>query len=155
MIPNSHPFRYGCFFLAFTQLQKQSVIYGGEFFKPESMYAIMAWGFPIQYFLEFSSQRILGIHFSCYLLSQPFCYILSVPIFYSQIVLFPLHPVVGLSLCIFYRHACRIFFRYFRRSCFVCITWPCLRTSQVFLLSPVSFDLFFPVILSDFPVVLF
>ena len=41
--------------------------------------------------------QVLVIHFSCYLSIRFFYYVLSVSIFYSKIVLFPLHPVVDLS----------------------------------------------------------
>ena len=63
------------------------------------MYAIMAWSFPVWYFSEcYSDQfQILDSLFLYYLSIRSFCYILFIPIFYSQIVLFPLHLVVGIS----------------------------------------------------------
>ena len=47
-----------------------------------------------------------------------FCYVLFVPIFYFEIVLFPCHPVVGLSSCILPLLAGRICFLCFGMSCF-------------------------------------
>ena len=57
--------------------------------------------------------RILAILFPCYLSIQLFCHILSVPLFYSKILLLPLYPVVGFSSCIFQLDG-RIFFLLFR-----------------------------------------
>ena len=82
----------------------------------------------------------LVIHFSCYLFNRPFYYVLSVPIFYSKIILLPLHPVVGLSSCILNLLVGRIFFSYFGISCFICIVWPCPGIFWVSLLLPISFD---------------
>ena len=70
------------------------------------------------------------------------CFVLSVPIFYTKIVLHPLHPVADLSSCILHLLVDRIFLRYFETFCFVCIDW-------VSLLSPISFDLSLIVLLSD------
>ena len=93
-----------------------------------------------------------GICFSCYLSIWPFCYVHSVPIFYSKIILFPLHPVVDLSLWILLQQLVRwIFFCYFSRSWFVCIASPCSNIFWVFLLSSISFDLCLPIVLSDLP----
>ena len=58
---------------------------------------------------------------SCYLVIQLFCYVLSVSIFYSKIVLFILHSIVDLSLCTFHQPVGRIFVCYFGKFCFVCI----------------------------------
>ena len=43
--------------------------------------------------------QVLVILFSSYKSIRYFSYVLSVPIFYSKIVLLPLHPVFDLSLC--------------------------------------------------------
>ena len=48
--PLSHPYKYTCFFKAYTQLKSQSVMDGWGFSKQEAMYTTMAWNFPIQYF---------------------------------------------------------------------------------------------------------
>ena len=66
--------------------------------------------------------QILVILFSCDLAIQTSCNGLSIPIFYF--IFFPLHPVVGLSLCILHWFVGRFFFCYFGSSCFVCIAWP-------------------------------
>ena len=55
--PLSYPFGYICFFYVFIQFLSQFVMDGREFFKPESMYAIMASLFSIQYCFECSSER--------------------------------------------------------------------------------------------------
>ena len=66
------------------------------------------------------------ILFSSYLSIRPFCHILSVPIFFSQIFWLPLHSVICLFLwCILHHLFGRIFFCYFVISCFVCIAWSC------------------------------
>ena len=60
--PLCHSFRY--IFKASTLFKSQSVTDGCEFFKPESIYTIMAWHFPIQYFLECCSELFqMYIHF--------------------------------------------------------------------------------------------
>ena len=64
--------------------------------------------------------------FPCYLSIQPFCYVLFITIFYSKIVLLPLHQVVCMSSCILLLVVGRILFIYFGLSCFNCITWSCL-----------------------------
>ena len=56
--------------------------------------------------------RVLVILCSCYLSIQLFYYVLSLPIFYSKIVFFPLHPVVSMSSYILYLLFSRIFLRY-------------------------------------------
>ena len=93
----------------------------------------MVWPFPIRLiismlflaipdlFLGQGFPRAFEILFSEYLLIQIFFYNLFVPIFYSEIVLHPLHLFGGKSSCIFHLHYGRIFFRYFRTSCFYCI----------------------------------
>ena len=93
---------------------------------------------------------VLVILYPCYLFNQSFCYVLSVPISYSKIVLLPLHLVVGLFLLLG-----RFFFNYFGISRFVCIVWPSPAIFWVFLLSLISFDLFLQVSLSDMSAVLF
>ena len=127
----------------------------------------MVWCFPIRYFfsvllwaipgvfpLHFH-RRVLVILFLCYLSIWLFNYFLSVPIFYSKIVLLPLHPIVGMSTWILNFLVSRIFFRYFGMSNFVYIARPCHGIFQVFLLSPISFDSSFRVALSNLSAVLF
>ena len=77
-----------------------------------------------------------------------------VSIFCSEIVLFPCHPVVGMSSCILLLLAGRIFFRCFGMSCFVCIVLSCLDIFLVFFLSPEPSDLFPWVVLFVFLVML-
>ena len=67
-----------------------------------------------------SHLRVLVILFPCYLSIKPFSCVLSLPLFYSKIVLNPLHPVVGMSSSIPFQLVGRIFF-----LCFDCID--CLR----------------------------
>ena len=57
IFPHSYITEYSCFFKASTLLKNQSVMYEREFLKPESMYAIMTWGFPIRYFFQYCSER--------------------------------------------------------------------------------------------------
>ena len=47
--------------------------------------------------------RILVILFPRYLSIRSFCYVLFIPIFYSKIVLLPLHLIVGMSSCTLYQ----------------------------------------------------
>ena len=74
-----------------------------KFLKPESMYFIIARSFPV-----------------------------SVPLYYSKIVLLPLHPIVRVTSCILHLVVGRLFFRYFGKSCFVCIARPYLGIFEVY-----------------------
>ena len=121
-LPLSNPFLYICFSSASTQLKSHSVIDGREF-----LTRAIPSVFPPQNVL-----RDLVVLFWCYLFIRPFCYVLSVSIFYSKIVLLPLLPVVGTFPFILHLHVGRILFRYFGRSYFVSIAWPCLGISLVF-----------------------
>ena len=76
------------------------------------------------------------------LLIRHFGYVLSVLIFHSKIVLFLLHPVFDLLLCILLRHVNWTYFRYFGRSWFLCVALPCPVLFWASILSPISFDLF-------------
>ena len=49
---SDNPFGYICFLSASTNFVRQSVIDGGEFFKPASMYTFHAWSFPVWYILS-------------------------------------------------------------------------------------------------------
>ena len=83
------------------------------------MYVIMTHFLPFFFFFRFLSVTLTD--------SRCFCYALLFP--YStkkKILFFPLHPLVGLSLCILYRLG-RIFFRYIEMSCFVFIKSPLFR----------------------------
>ena len=59
-----------------------------------------------------------------------------VAIFYSEIVRFLLHPVVGMFLCHLLRLVSRIFFRCFIMFYFVCLVLSFVKISLIFLLSP-------------------
>ena len=59
----------------------------------------------------------------------------------------------NLFLCTLYQFVGGIFFHYFGKSSFVCIAWPYSVTFWVSLLSPISFDLFLPAVLSDLSVI--
>ena len=73
--------------------------------------------------------------FLCCLFIRIFCYDLSVPIFYSEIVFLSIYLVVSMFSCILPVFADRIFFICFRMSCFVCNVWSNLGIFLVFLLS--------------------
>ena len=95
--------------------------------------------FPIRYFFECCCKRFLVfVRFRSFFVLCPcnsFCYVLSVPIFYSKMALHPLHLFVGLSSCILFLLVVRIFCYHFGISCFVC----CCLTLSGYLLSPPSF----------------
>ena len=94
--------------------------------------------------VPFNSFFQLLIH-SAFLLCS-FCSSYSL---FKKIILFALYSVVyDLFLCILYWFISRIFLHYFARSCFVCYPWPCHGIFWVSLISPVSFGIFLPVILS-------
>ena len=116
------------------------------------MDAIMTLCFPIQFFYEYCSEWFLEYaYFKSIFMSLEFFFhaifpiylpLLSVPIFYSKIVLLPLHLVIGFSLSILPLLVSRIFFHYFGMSCFVWIAWSCFGIFWVFLLFPMFFNLF-------------
>ena len=100
-----------CIFVSFKLLLRSSASLSWmdvNFLKPESIYTVMAWRFPIWYFLSaalsvyrciflsgpFSSHKIL---FSHYLSIWLFYYVLPFAIFYFRIILPHMHPVVGIS----------------------------------------------------------
>ena len=58
---------------------------------------------------------------------------ITIPISCSEIGLLLLHPVVSMSLCILPLLVSRVFFHYFRMSCFVSIVWSC---HSIFLVIP-------------------
>ena len=109
----------------------KSVVDGSEFFKLASMYALMARCFPIWHFFGValselrrifalgpsSSPYIITIFPSC-LSIRLFSYDPCVPIFYSQIVLLPLHLVVVMSSYILLLLVLKIFFRCFKNAMF-------------------------------------
>ena len=107
------------------------------------MYSIMSWCFPILFFLDSFSkwvqifEGLVGILFLCSFTIWPFSSVISFSIFYSKIILFLLHLVVGFSLCNLHR----LFIRYFAKSCFVCTAWPCPDIFWVSLHLPISFEL--------------
>ena len=78
-----------------------------------------------------------------------------VALFWSQIVRFLLHPVVGMFSCPSLPIVDRIFFRCFGMSCFICIVLPFVDISLIFLLSPALFGLFPQVVLLFFQCCLF
>ena len=125
----------------------------------------MAWCFPIRYFLcvvlsdlqvyFYSGPSSSPCNFFRFNVSiRNFYYVISVPIFYSKIVLLPLHPVVGMSSCILLLLFGGIFFRCFGKFCFVCIGIPCLVIFYVSPLSLIFFDLSLQAVFSDLAAVL-
>ena len=60
-----------------------------------------------------------------------------------------------LQICLYSLPVGRIFFRYFRMSCFDCNIWFCPDTFWVFNLSLISFVLFLPFVLLDLSIVIF
>ena len=131
----------------------------GEFFEPEYMYLSWLGVFVLRIVLVlfrvnrciFSPSvflQVLLTLFLCCLFIRFFSYVVLVAIFCSKIVLFPLHPVVGKTLCHLPLLVGRIFSRYFGISWLVCIVLPCLDIFLIFLHSPVISGLFFRVVLS-------
>ena len=92
--------------------------------------------------------------FSCYLSIWPFCYVLSVPIFYFKIVLLPLHSIVGLSLCILHLPVVS-FLLLFSNVLFCLYYLTCSPNLQVFFLSRISLNLSLHIALSGLSAVLF
>ena len=121
---------------------------GSEFFKPKSLFrtflSVTLCESKCIFILRASSSPCT--FFPCCLSSRISCYLLSVPIFCSKIVLLPLHPVIGMYSCILPRLAGRIFIRSFGMSCFVCIVWSCQDIFSVSLLMPVPSDLLLRVV---------
>ena len=62
--------------------------------------------------------------FSCYLSIPLFCYVLSIPIFYSKIVLLPLHPVVTMSSSILWLFWNILFWLYYLTLSLYLLTFP-------------------------------
>ena len=71
-----------------------------------------------------------------------FCYVLFVAIFYSRIVQFLFHLVVGMCSCHLPQLVGRIFFRCFGKFCFACIVLLFVDIFLIFLLSPELSGLF-------------
>ena len=125
------------------------------------MYAVIARCFLIWYFFECCFERI-DVYFSLrsffdslyffFFVINPFGF--SVPLFYSKLVLLPLHPVVGMFSCIFPRHAGRIFFVNLECSVLSALFDP-VSISFVFLLLSVPSDLFSRVVSFVLTVLLF
>ena len=84
---------------------------------------------------------VLVTFFSCFLSIRLLCYVLFLPIFCSNIVLFPCHPTVGMSSCILPLLG-RIFCCCFGMSYFFCTVLSCFDIFLVFLFSPLPSDLF-------------
>ena len=82
---------------------------------------------------------VLVTLFLCCLFIRLFCYVFFVPKFFSKIVLFPCHPVVGMSSCIL--PLLSLFWNVL--FCLYCFILP----SLVFLLSLAPSDLFLRVVL--------
>ena len=101
----SHLFVYMYFLLASTRFKSQSLIDGGEFFKTEFTYALMAWDFTIWYFFHCLSNS------RCIFASRPssclcnYFFILIIP---SVIVIFFLFPYLK-SIFSFLLHVCWYF----------------------------------------------
>ena len=105
--------------------------------------------------------HILVIYFSCYVFIQHYylCtfsfHIFLQNCFRFWFFYFIFLSVFDLYLCTLFQHFGRIFFHYFGTSRF-CIASLCPGIFCVSLLSPISFDLFIPVVLSElFAVVCF
>ena len=143
-----HPFGYVCSLLATVHFEYKSVMNGGEFLEPESMYSIMARRFQIRYIFGVVLSKSMCIsafrpssslsNSSAMLLIHSiffFCYVLLFAIFYSQIVRFLLHPVVRMFSYHLPQFVGRISFRCFGMFCFVCIVSPFLDIFLIFLLT--------------------
>ena len=130
------------------------------------MYSILARRFPIWYFLVpfsvnlrafpiFVLYRVILTISPCCLSIRLFCYVLFVAVFYSRIVQFLLHPVVG--TCSFYliQLVSRIHFRFFGIFCFVYINSTFGDIFFIFFWWPVFSDIFPQVVLLFFLVLLF
>ena len=89
--------------------------------------------------------RVILFLLSNYFSIKHFLYVLSVYIFYSEIILFFFLAAVDFS----HQLVGRILFRSFCMSCFFYIVWSCPCTLLIFFLSLISFDLFLLVVLSD------
>ena len=96
----------------------------------------------------FNSLVILFIHSTL-----PLCFLVAM--FFSKIVRFLLHPVVGMFSCNLLPGVDRILFRCFGMSCFVYIVLPFVNIYSIFLLLPVRSGLFPQVVLLFFLVLLF
>ena len=126
------------------------------------MDAITSWRFQIWYFFEccalseprcifaFGPSLIFSSFLPLLLSFRILCYFLYVPIFNAKIVLFPFYSVVVMCWCIQPLLAGNFFCCYFGMSYFVCVVLSCLGIFLVFLLLPVTSDLFPPVILLVF-----
>ena len=104
---------------------------------------INAWDLPV-----------IEIYFPCYLFILTNDYFLSIPIFHSEIILLPLHPVVCMSLCLFLVVVGKIFFYLLKIPVLIALL-DSVSISFIFpLLSLVSLDSLL-VALSYFSAVLF
>ena len=137
---------------AFAQFQGESVVDGREFLKIRIhlCHHGLAFSNLFSWVLLFANPRLclfwgLKVHlilffffffffffFSRFISNQHFCYVLSVSIFYSKIVLFLLHSLADFSLSTLHLLVGRIFLHYFWTSCLVCIVWPYTGTFLVF-----------------------
>ena len=82
-------------------------------------------------------------------------FVISVPIFHSQIVLLPLFPGIRLFSCILHLLVGRNIFHYFGIFNIICIAWPSLSVFKISFLSPITTDSSLQVVLSDLSAVLF
>ena len=121
--------------------------------KPECMYTRMGWRFPVWYFLTvalceswciFTSRPSSCLCNSFFRVINPFS--VSVMLF-----LFPYFSLISLECGCWILHPLvgRIFFSYFGRSCFVCITWFYPNIFWVSLLN-LSWEFFIPVLADGF-----
>ena len=99
-------------------------------------------------FISGNSSSLFNSFFLWYLSIQDFSYVLSVLISNSKNVLLPLPPIVHLYSYFLHRFVCRIFFLYFGRSCFACISWFCPGIFWVPLHSWIFWGLFLSISLS-------
>ena len=120
---------------------------GSEFFKPESVYVIMVWNFLFWYFFsvalsELSCILAFGLSISCNFFSILFIHsALRLRSIRSHILLQNCFASLAFGCCYVFEYS-PCFFRCFRMSCFVCIVWFYFGIVLVFLLSPLSSDLF-------------
>ena len=120
---------------------------GGEFFQPESMYAIMARRFRIWYLLMlflvnrcvFYPSALLQVLtlFPCCLSIRVFVMISWLQYFAQIFFFFSLHLVVGMSLRHLPLHVGNFFFIVLKCPIFFCIVLSCLDIFLIFLLSPI------------------
>ena len=122
VIPLGHLFGYLNFLYAFIHFSSKSVVFAGEFLKPNSIYAIKARNLPVCYLFKrwlepvrvYIYLRVFFKHLQlCFHVVYPFgfsYYDLSVPTFCSKIFLPLSHPDVDMASPILHLSVGRMFF---------------------------------------------